>query len=102
MAHADDWVDEPNVPAEVQVEYLVEVLDVIPVEDLTGDRSLLKTIIRRGKGAETPGDGAMVKVRVLGRGDDRAGVENKTLEFELGDGTGQHALPLPHCATVDL
>ena len=62
---------------------------------------MLKTVVRAGRGAETPADGATVRARVLGEpaggggdGGEGGSRRNVTLDFTLGDGRGGEALRL--------
>mmetsp|Transcript_4459 Transcript_4459/g.13527 ORF Transcript_4459/g.13527 Transcript_4459/m.13527 type:complete len:531 (+) Transcript_4459:128-1720(+) len=57
-----------NVPPEAtKVEFDLTLLSWLKVEDLTGDRGVIKKILKEGDGWETPNEGALVTVSVAYR-----------------------------------
>ena len=83
----------PVVGASASVVYEIELHEVTRVHDLSpdGNRTLLKTVVDVGAGAETPADGAKVKVELAVETEASTRSE---MEFTLGDGTGGEGLRL--------
>lgn len=53
------------VPADVtKVQYDITLLHWLKVEDVSGDRGVMKKVLREGDGWETPNEGAFVSVNI--------------------------------------
>ncbi|KAL3329394.1 hypothetical protein AABB24_036472 [Solanum stoloniferum] len=59
--------DEGSVPPNATLQINLEVISWKIVSEVTNDKKVLKRILKEGEGYELPNDGALVKVKLIGK-----------------------------------
>ncbi|XP_026468354.1 peptidyl-prolyl cis-trans isomerase FKBP4 isoform X2 [Ctenocephalides felis] len=79
----------PTIPPNATLKFEVEMIDW-KGEDLSSekDESIVRLILTPGTGYDTPNDGALVDVKLVGKHEGRTFLE-KQLTFNLGEGSDQ-------------
>ncbi|XP_027908240.1 peptidyl-prolyl cis-trans isomerase FKBP62-like [Vigna unguiculata] len=101
-AHGDEGAVPPNASLEISL----ELVSWKTVSEVTDDKKVIKKIIKEGEGYERPNEGAVVKLKVIGKlqdgtvflkkGHDNEGelVEFKTDEEQVIDGLDRAVLTM--------
>ncbi|CAK9300284.1 unnamed protein product [Gordionus sp. m RMFG-2023] len=75
----------PSIPADATLQFEIELLDFKP-EDISPnkDGGILKSVLEKGEGYNTPNEGALVKIHIKGRCQDTI-FQDEDLEITLDD-----------------
>ncbi|XP_055612662.1 FK506-binding protein 59 isoform X2 [Uranotaenia lowii] len=83
----------PNIPPNSTLNFELEMLGW-KGEDLSpnSDRGIERFILKVGEGKKTPNDGALVKIHIVGRFEDKI-FEERDVEFHIGEGEKEGVVP---------
>lgn len=70
--------DESAVPPNANIQITLELVDWKTVTEVTDDKKVIKKILKEGDGYERPNEGAVVKVKLIGK------LQDGTLFFKKG------------------
>ncbi|MCI28663.1 peptidyl-prolyl cis-trans isomerase FKBP62-like, partial [Trifolium medium] len=90
--------DEGAVPPNASLQITLELVSWKTVSDVTSDKKVIKKILKEGEGFERPNEGAIVKLKLIGKLQDGTVFfekgrddEEKLFEFKTDEGNLQSA-----------